>query len=407
MPTGKAWNRQAAHDVATGEEDPLHPLGTERVRLEGRVSGGKFTGAVDAGGRTATLNFAAGLCRFDAVLNRVGPPPAVAAAEPPDTLESRLAMLRDLLDRGLISDRNYAQRKKALLDEAVGGAAPVPSPPRISVLPAVPKAAPSIPQAQPPDADELPQIPEVPSVAGGIAFGRYFALVIGNNDYGQLPKLQTAVRDAEVLSRLLSREYGFQVTRLLNATRHDILTALAKFRWDLREDDNLLIYYAGHGVLDQEAEQGYWLPVDAEPGNPANWIANSDITVATRSLAARHVMVVADSCYSGSLVRAAPAAVGRSGGRAAWLRRIAAKRSRTVMTSGGLEPVLDGGGGPHSVFAKALLQVLDENRDILDGQRLFALVQRRVVVNSDQTPEYSDIRRAGHDGGDFIFVRGH
>ena len=42
---------------------------------------------------------------------------------------------------------------------------------------------------------------------------------------------------------------------------------------------------------------------------------------------------------------------------------------------------------------------------MLDGQALFDKIKRPIVVNADQTPQYSDIRRAGHDGGDFIFVR--
>ena len=84
---------------------------------------------------------------------------------------------------------------------------------------------------------------------------------------------------------------------------------------------------------------------------------------------------------------------------------MAAKHARTVLTSGGLEPVVDAGGGGHSVFAKAFLQALDGNRGILDGQSLFANLKRPVVVNAAQTPEYSDLRFVGHDGGDFLFVK--
>jgi len=97
-----------------------------------------------------------------------------------------------------------------------------------------------------------------------------------------------------------------------------------------------------------------------------------------------------------------------SGGveRDTYLARIVQKRSRTVLTSGGLEPVADsGGGGEHSVFAKAFLTVLQDNRDVLDGQQLFHLIRRPVILNAAQTPEYTDMRYAGHEGGDFLFVR--
>ncbi len=91
-----------------------------------------------------------------------------------------------------------------------------------------------------------------------IEFGRYHALVIGNNDYEHLRNLTTAVGDAEAVARLLEEKYGFQVTKLINATRRDIAGALNRHRQTLTERDNLLIYYAGHGVLDEEAGAGYW-----------------------------------------------------------------------------------------------------------------------------------------------------
>ncbi len=56
-------------------------------------------------------------------------------------------------------------------------------------------------------------------------------------------------------------------------------------------------------------------------------------------------------------------------------------------------------------FAANLSWMLRENADVIGGQSLYDAVKRPVVLNADQTPQYSDIRRAGHDGGDFIFVR--
>ncbi len=238
-----------------------------------------------------------------------------------------------------------------------------------------------------------------------IHFGNYHALVIGNNNYRELSQLKTAEDDAKAVARVLRDDYGFKVEVLLNATRGDMIGALTKLRAKLTTNDNLLIYYAGHGELDTVAEQGYWLPVDAEADVPTNWVSNSDITVMVRAIRAKHIMVVADSCYSGTLVRASQTNIKTANARRAWLERMSKKRARTALVSGGLEPVLDGGGGGHSVFAKAFLDALNENEGVLDGQALFDAIKRPIVVNADQTPQYSDIRRAGHDGGDFMFVR--
>ena len=55
------------------------------------------------------------------------------------------------------------------------------------------------------------------------------------------------------------------------------------------------------------------------------------------------------------------------------------------------------------VSAAALLDALRENSEIIEAQALFAPVRKNVVLNANQTPVYSDIRMAGHDGGEFIF----
>lgn len=236
-------------------------------------------------------------------------------------------------------------------------------------------------------------------------FGRYMAVVIGNNAYVHLPKLLTAVNDAMAVAQLLVNDYGFEVTLLTDATRSDIISALDAVRARLTEGDNLLIYYAGHGVLDTREERGYWLPVNARTESRVQWVPNTSITDALKAIQAKHVLIVADSCYSGTLTRGIEVHEPGSTDRNLYISRLLDKRSRTVLTSGGLEPVLDSGGGQHSVFAKAFLNVLRENTEILAGRQLFDAIQRLVVLNSFQTPDYSDIRYAGHEGGDFLFVR--
>ena len=237
-----------------------------------------------------------------------------------------------------------------------------------------------------------------------LALGDYHALVIGNNDYGDMPKLKTTVADAEAVSEVLRDRYGFSVTTLINATRFDMIGAMGELRAKLSYDTNLLVYYAGHGIVDPVTERGYWLPVDAHQNNSANWVSNDDITDMLKAISARHILVIADSCYSGTLVRAAPIDLDTWEDRRDWLKRIVEKRSRTALASGGLEPVADSGSDGHSVFARALLSALRENSKIVEAQALFALARKTVVLNTDQTPVYSDIRMAGHDGGDFIFA---
>jgi hypothetical protein len=286
---------------------------------------------------------------------------------------------------------------------ATGETAQTPAAPGAQSSP--PPVATTPPSSAAPGASSLAPPPATRQVR--LDFGQYEALVIGINDYTSLRPLQTAVNDALAVAQILGNMYGFTVTLLTNATRAEIISALDSLRMRLTERDNLLIYYAGHGVLDTGEGRGYWLPVNARQDSRVHWISNTTITDALKAMQAKHVMIVADSCYAGTLVRGLEVVNPQrsSNDRETYIARLAEKRSRTVLTSGGLEPVLDSGGGLHSVFAKAFLTVLQDNADILEGQQLFSALRRPVVVNAAQTPEYSDIRYAGHDGGDFLFVR--
>lgn len=234
-----------------------------------------------------------------------------------------------------------------------------------------------------------------------VEFGNYHALVIGIDDYKYISKLGTAVRDAKAIAKLLAEHYGFNVQTLIDPDRADIVDAFDEYRESLTENDNLLIYYAGHGWLDEEAEEGYWLTAKAKSNRRSQWVSNATITKTLKTLPAKHVMVVADSCYSGTLTRAAAVGFRDSD----YLKRMAGKRARVAMVSGGLEPVADDSGTGNSPFAKAFIDALNNNTSVIDGTRLFSQIRRPVILNAQQTPEYSDVRNADHDGGDFLFVR--
>ncbi len=263
------------------------------------------------------------------------------------------------------------------------------------------RALPDEPTQAAPQAATAPGKPAIPPELASLDFGRYHAIVIGNNGYKKLPKLKTAVADAKAVAAMLERDYGFAVALLIDATEETVIGELSKMRRTLTPQDNLLIYYAGHGWYDEEADRGYWLPVDAAADNQSNWISNADITDMLKALKAKHVLVVADSCFSGTLTRGL-AIVTKSAG---YLENIVKRRARTALTSGGTEPVLDAGGGEHSVFAKAFLETLQANAGVIDGEGVYNRVFEQVRLNAEQEPKYDNIRLAGHDGGDFLFVR--
>jgi hypothetical protein len=253
----------------------------------------------------------------------------------------------------------------------------------------------------------------VGSVPGNVRLGNNYAVVIGNNSYQDpgFPALQSAVSDATAVSQELKTRYDYQTTLLRNASRLEILTALNAMREKLGADDNLLIYFAGHGEL--QGKQGYWIPTDARDKAPNTWIANATISDYLTNMKSKHVLVVADSCYSGTLTRAGVASFDNGSMSAdkwtAWVDKMLAGKSRTALTSGGVQPVLDTGTGKHSYFTRAFLNVLQDNNRMLEAQRLYREVSSSIALAAidspiAQTPGYSPIQFAGHESGDYFFV---
>ena len=258
----------------------------------------------------------------------------------------------------------------------------------------------------------VPKSSAEPVVDGsGLSLGRYFALVIGNNNYANLSTLKTAITDAKDTERVLRTKYGFRTKLLIDADRYQILSAMNELRTTLKENDNLLIYYAGHGKLDNANNRSYWLPVEAETDNSANWISSSSITDMLNAMAAKHVIVVADSCYAGSMTQTSVARVEEELPveiRKEWMQAMADTRARVMLTSGGVQPVLDGGGGKNSVFAKAFIKALTSNNQILEGFNLYSQILDNVPgqaaqLGESQIPQYAPIHLAGHEAGEFFF----
>ena len=260
--------------------------------------------------------------------------------------------------------------------------------------------------------EQWPRQSSLGSLWKNIDFGNYYALIIGNNHYKKIQSLDTPINDAQAVDRVLREKYGFNTKLLIDADRYQILTAMNDLRAKLTENDNLLIYYAGHGELDRVNMRGHWLPVDADADNNANWISTIAITDILNAMSPRHILVVADSCYSGTLTRSSLARLeaGMSEEKKSeWVKAMLKGKSRVALTSGGLKPVADGGSGGHSIFASAFIKALQNNNSLLEGQELYRNVSSNVIaaaerIGVEQVPQYDPLKFAGHEVGDFFFM---
>ena len=233
-------------------------------------------------------------------------------------------------------------------------------------------------------------------------FGVYNALLIAVANYEHQPKLKTPASDIARLEQVLRKQYCFtKIEPLIDvqATRTGILTALERYK-KLSKNDNLLVYYAGHGFFDAETREGYWIPVDAGDSK-WDWISNDQIRKVIGQIPAKHTLLVSDSCFSGDLTRGGPF---QKPDR--YLEQVSNKDSYQVIASGGLEEVGDVGRDGLSAFAYYFVNSLaGDTQTVLTTREVFDSVVRMVANDSRQVPEMGTIQGAPDLKGEFIFAR--
>ena len=235
---------------------------------------------------------------------------------------------------------------------------------------------------------------------------KYRALIMGVSKYQHegpgLQSLDNPARDAQAVYDMLTQKYTFEpsdVILLKDPTRQNIIDAFDKMSNEATENDNVLVFYAGHGVWDKQKELGYWLPSDAEMSSRSAWIANSQMKdyLSDNAIRSKHVLLITDACFGGSIFKS------RSVSAETFMRvnELYKEPSRKAMTSGNLSAVPD-----KSVFIQQLLKKLGENEDdYLPAQQLFTRIYEPIVNNAATNPVYGIIQGAGDGGGDFIFTR--
>lgn len=233
--------------------------------------------------------------------------------------------------------------------------------------------------------------PPEPTPPGPERPGQKYALVAGINDYGgRHPTLRNAVNDARVMAGRLEEDFGFRVTPLFDqaATAEAIRSYLAQWQAGARAEDDVLIFFAGHGTSRRPAgsePEGYLLAADATD-DPASWLPEAEIIERARAMAAQRVLLIFDACYAGTALRLTDALL--PGAREDQALKILVAGTED-------EPVLDAGAGDHSVFTRAILDGLDGLADV--GQRPDGVVTAGELTTyvRSEVPWRSRLRSSG------------
>lgn len=232
--------------------------------------------------------------------------------------------------------------------------------------------------------------------------GRNFLLAIAIDEYVHCSRLNNAVADVSAFISLMERRYHFEadcITFIRNAeaTKKRIELELLKLIRVVTPQDNLLIYFSGHGRYDP-LFGGNWVPVDAGVSEEdwPDYLSNDLIKGYLNRIPSFHTFLIADSCFSGSLF------IDKNREKFTGDRR-ETEASRWGLTSGKREVVSDGPPGHHSPFAAALLDVLEKAEQPPSVMYICHMVLEKVQANEMQTPMGSPLAVKGHQGGQFVF----
>lgn len=227
-----------------------------------------------------------------------------------------------------------------------------------------------------------------------------YLLVIGINNYKSWPPLNNAVRDAKEVYKTLTedyefdKEYSYLITDSM-ATKENIEKTIRSLIPLISQNDNLLIYYAGHGYFDPVLNEGYWIPVEAV--NESQYISNTTLLKYLSNINSKHTFLVVDACFSGSLFAS------RNRGYA---ENVEKYKSRWGLASGRLETVADGAYGANSPFATSFIEYLENNtKQEVPVSDVVQYVKVNVSSTTKQTPIGSPLRDIGDEGGEFIFKK--
>lgn len=246
-----------------------------------------------------------------------------------------------------------------------------------------------------------------------------YALFIANSNYKdpRYQPLPNCAFDADELEKVLKTKFSFRTRVRKDLSYKDFKETLTQYdtvTWN--DNDQLLIYIAGHGGFDSSIQEGFLVMRDANKVEQSQCFSLSTLQKIISRIACKHILLVLDVCYGGTIddliamegevlrgnpIDDPPSGITKRGHPEYILRKLKPK-TRIYVASGGKEPVREGRRGEHSPFAKALLAAL--NKTASDQSNVLTVLELTPLLEKDVPTIRMGTLDGNQSNSDFLFI---
>ncbi len=245
------------------------------------------------------------------------------------------------------------------------------------------------------------------AISDAVAIDRKdYALLFATDKLDNFPDLVNPIYVANSIAKELKDRYGFQTEVVENATQNEVFLKLREYaQKNYKPQDQLFIFFAGHGVYDEVYGEGYVVASNSQANDPSkdSYISHNRLRSIINNIPCRHIFLAMDVCFGGTFdpILAASRGIDQDTNNRAYLAKKLSMKTRKYLTSGSKEYVPDGAPGHHSPFAQKFLEALTSDGG---ADRILVLDEIKLYMDRLQTTPRFGGFGSDEQGSDFVFV---